>query len=116
PSIDELTFMDVNGMPKNYKSGLWPKSRLLVSRRLGVNYEVFGDRSLVLRGGTGFFSGRVPFVWLTNMPTNAGVLQNVVEPGSYGDVQGWIGNVRFNPDQYYHLNNVPQGAEDVFIR
>jgi len=116
PSIDELTFLDVNGMPKNYDSGLWPKSRLLVSPRLGVNYDVFGDRSLVLRGGTGFFSGRVPFVWLTNMPTNAGVLQNVVEPGSYGDVQGWIGNVRFNPDQYYHLNNVPQGAEDVFIR
>ncbi|MBD1422159.1 TonB-dependent receptor [Sphingobacterium chuzhouense] len=116
PSIDELTFLDVSGMPKNYDSGLWPKSRLLVSPRLGINYDVFGDRSLVLRGGTGFFSGRVPFVWLTNMPTNAGVLQNVVEPGSYGDVQGWIGNVRFNPDQYYHLNNVPQGAEDVFIR
>src|SRR5690606_316745 len=72
PSIDELTFLDVNGMPKNYDSGLWPKSRLLVSPRLGINYDVFGDRSLVLRGGTGFFSGRVPFVWLTNMPTNAG--------------------------------------------
>ena len=114
-SIDELTFLDVNGMPKNYDSGLWPKSRLLVSPRLGVNYDVFGDRSLVLRGGTGFFSGRVPFVWLTNMPSNAGVLQNVIEP-AYGDIQGWIGNVRFNPDQYYHLNNVPRGAEDVFIR
>ncbi len=116
PSIDALRLLDVNGMPTNYNSGLWPKSRLLVSPRFGVNYDVFGDRSLVLRGGTGFFSGRVPFVWLTNMPTGAGVLQNTVEPGSYNDVAGWIGNVRFNPDPYYHLNNVPQGAEDVFIR
>ena len=116
PSIDEMRLLDVNGMPRNYDSGLWPKSRLLVSPRLGVNYDVFGDRSLVLRGGTGFFSGRVPFVWLTNMPTNAGVLQNTIEPGSYDQVAGWIGNVRFNTDPYYHLNNVPSGAEDVFIR
>lgn len=116
PSINELRLLDVNGMPRNYDSGLWPKSRLLVSPRLGINYDVFGDRSLVLRGGTGFFSGRVPFVWLTNMPTNAGVLQNTIEPGSYNDVTGWIGNIRFNPDPYYHLNNVPNGAESVFIR
>ncbi|MFD2599388.1 TonB-dependent receptor domain-containing protein [Sphingobacterium corticis] len=115
PSIDALRLLGVNGMPTNYNSGLWPKSQLMVSPRLGLNYDVFGDRSLVLRGGTGFFSGRVPFVWLTNMPTNAGVLQNVVEPGSYNDVAGWIGNVRFNPDRYYHLNNVPAGAEGVFI-
>ncbi|WP_197464760.1 TonB-dependent receptor [Sphingobacterium populi] len=90
PSIDALRLLDVNGMPTNYNSGLWPKSSLLVSPRFGVNYDVFGDRSLVLRGGTGFFSGRVPFVWLTNMPTGAGVLQNTVEPGSYNDVAGWI--------------------------
>lgn len=115
PSIDALRLMDVNGMPKNYDSGLWPKSKLLVSPRLGVNYDVFGDRSLILRGGTGFFSGRVPFVWLTNMPTNAGVLQNTIEPGNYGQVADWIGNVRFNTDPYYHLNNVPEGAESVFI-
>ncbi|PVH27122.1 TonB-dependent receptor [Sphingobacterium corticibacter] len=115
PSIDAMRLLDVNGMPTNYNSGLWPKSQLLVSPRFGVNYDVFGDRSLVLRGGTGFFSGRVPFVWLTNMPTGAGVLQNTIEPGSYADVAGWIGNVRFNPDPYYHLNNVPQGAENVFI-
>src|SRR5690606_18755163 len=74
-----------------------------------------GDRSLILRGGTGAFSGRVPFVWLTNMPTNAGVLQNTIEPGSYDEVAGWIGNVRFQPERYHYVNNVPAGAEGVFI-
>lgn len=117
PSIDELELLDVDGNPHNYASGSWPKSRIMLSPRLGFNYDVFGDRSLTLRGGTGIFTGRVPFVWLTNMPTNAGVLQNTVEPGSYGDVAGWIGNVRFHPeDIYYHVNNVPNGAEDVFIK
>jgi hypothetical protein len=116
PSIDKLRLLDINGNPRNYNSGLWPKSQILLSPRLGFNYDVFKDRSLVLRGGTGLFSGRVPFVWLTNMPTNAGVLQNTIEPGSYNDVAGWINNVRFNTDPYYHLNNVPAGAESVFIK
>ena len=117
PSIDELELLDVDGTPRTYSSGSWPKSRIMLSPRLGFNYDVFGDRSLTLRGGTGIFTGRVPFVWLTNMPTNSGVLQNNVEPGSYDDVAGWIGNVRFHPeDIYYHVNNVPAGAEDVFIR
>lgn len=116
PSIDALELLDQNGNPKNYSSGSWPKSRVMLSPRLGFNYDVFGDRTLTLRGGSGIFSGRVPFVWLTNMPTNAGVLQNTVEPGSYSQVAGWINNITFQPqDIYYYVNNVPAGAENVFI-
>jgi hypothetical protein len=114
-SIDEITLINQHGMPTNYNSGEWPNSRLMVSPRFGFNYDVLGDRSLVLRGGTGVFSGRVPFVWLTNMPTNAGVLQNTIEPGSYEQVSGWINNITFQPERYYYVNNVPAGAEDVFI-
>lgn len=114
-SIDEITLVNQYGMPNNYSSGDWPSSRLMVSPRFGFNYDVLGDRSLVLRGGTGVFSGRIPFVWLTNMPTNAGVLQNTIEPGSYEQVAGWINNITFQPEQYYYVNNVPAGAEDVFI-
>lgn len=106
PSIDNLTLLDVNGNPKNYSSGKWPKSRVMLSPRFGFNYDVLGDRSLTLRGGTGIFTGRVPFVWLTNMPTNAGVLQNTIEPGSYAAVAPWIGQIRFHPeDIYYYVNN-----------
>jgi len=117
PSIDALELLDVDGNKRNYSSSKWPSSKIMLSPRVGFNFDVFGDRSLTLRGGTGIFTGRVPFVWLTNMPTNAGVLQNVVEPGSYGQVSGWINNVRFHPeDIYYHLKNVPAGAENVFIK
>ncbi len=116
PSINELTLLDRNYNPKNYDSGSWPDSKVMLSPRFGFNYDVMGDRSLIVRGGTGVFSGRVPFVWLTNMPTNAGVLQNNVEPGSYEEVAGWIGNVSFQPEKYYWLNNPPEGAEDVFIK
>lgn len=106
PSIDAIELLDVNGNPTTYNSGLWPKSKILISPRVGFNYDVLGDRSLIVRGGSGFFSGRVPFVWLTNMPTNAGVLQNTVEPGSYDEVEPWIQQIRFQPnDIYYYVNN-----------
>ena len=117
PAIDALELLDKDGNPTHYSSGSWPKSRVMLSPRLGFNYDVMGDRTLTIRGGSGIFSGRVPFVWLTNMPTNAGVLQNTIEPTSYSQVAGWINNVTFQPqDIYYHLNNVPAGAESVFIQ
>lgn len=116
-AIDRLELLDINGNPKMYSSSSWPKSRIMLSPRFGFNYDVFGDRALTLRGGTGIFTGRVPFVWLTNMPTNSGVLQNTVEPGSYAQVAPWIGNIRFNPqDIYYYVNNPPAGGENVFIQ
>ena len=115
PSIDALNLLDKDGNARNYASGEWPKSKISLSPRLGFNYDVLGDRSLTLRGGTGIFTGRVPFVWLTNMPTNAGVLQNTVEL-DYAAVAPWIGNIRFHPeDKYYYVNNVPVGGESTFI-
>jgi hypothetical protein len=53
----------------------WPKTQVLFSPRLGFNWDVFRDKSLTIRGGTGIFTGRIPFVWFTNQPTNSGMLQ-----------------------------------------
>ena len=105
PSIDALTLLDAKGNPKNYSSGEWPNSKVMLSPRLGFNYDVAGDRSLIIRGGSGIFTGRVPFVWLTNMPTGAGVLQNTIEPNGYASVAPWIGQIRFQTDPYHYVNN-----------
>jgi hypothetical protein len=47
-----------------------PESKFLFSPRLGVNWDVKGDQTFQLRGGTGLFSGRFPFVWIGNQVAN----------------------------------------------
>ena len=56
-------------------TGKWPTSKITVSPRIGFNWDVLGDKSLKVRGGTGLFSGRLPLVFFTNMPTNGGMVQ-----------------------------------------
>ncbi|WP_118950832.1 TonB-dependent receptor [Taibaiella helva] len=80
PVVDTLSLLNKDGQPTHYTTASWPKSKPLFSPRVGVNFDVLGDKTLQLRGGTGIFTGNIPFVWLTNMPTNAGVLQNTFEP------------------------------------
>ena len=84
--VDNLSFNNNDVMTNNetYKidyggrhvdTGKWPKSSIKISPRLGFSWDVFGNRSLKVRGGTGLFSGRIPLVFFTNMPTNAGIVK-----------------------------------------
>ncbi len=49
------------------------------SPRLGFNYDAKGDGSVVLRGGSGVFTGRIPFAWLGYAFYNNGVNFNSVD-------------------------------------
>lgn len=71
PLVLNLTF--ANGRKIN--TGNLPKVRPLWSPRVGFNWDINGDRSFQLRGGTGIFSGRVPFVWIVSQSGDAGLLQ-----------------------------------------
>ena len=56
-------------------TGVLPANKLTYSPRFGFNWDVLGDRSLQVRGGTGIFTGRIPFVWLVSQSGDAGLLQ-----------------------------------------
>ena len=45
------------------------------SPRLGFRWDTKGDHSLIVRGGIGVFTGRVPYVWLSNNFSNTGIQQ-----------------------------------------
>ena len=57
PETGETVFLDSEQMPNN---------DFLISPRVGFNWDIQGDNTLQLRGGSGLFTGRFPFVWLGN--------------------------------------------------
>ncbi len=84
PNTGETVFIDNTQMPSND----W-----LVSPRVGFNYDANGDSSLQLRGGTGVFTGRFPFVWLGNQIGSPDVFfLQAVDP-DYKFPQVWRTNI-----------------------
>ena len=74
-AIYALNYYDDNGNVRHIDTGKWPNSNLIVQPRVGFLWDVKGDKSFKVRGGTGLFSGRLPLVFFTNMPTNSGMVQ-----------------------------------------
>ncbi len=77
--VEEATFAPTASNPSGkYNTVDLPKARLGVSPRIGFNWDILGDRRFVIRGGTGIFTGRIPFVWIVSQAGDAGVLQTTV--------------------------------------
>jgi hypothetical protein len=74
PNADALTFRDENGSSVQYSTGKLPDASILWSPRLGFNWDVRGNRSTQVRGGTGVFTGTPAYVWISNQIGNTGVL------------------------------------------
>ena len=75
---DTMTFRDASGAPIHYNSGALPGVNLLFSPRLGFNYDVRGQHNTQIRGGTGIFTGRPAYVWISNQIGNTGVLTGFI--------------------------------------
>jgi hypothetical protein len=56
-------------------TGNLPKKTIMISPRIGFNWDVYGDRSLQIRGGTGVFTGKIPFVWIVSQSGDNGMIQ-----------------------------------------
>jgi hypothetical protein len=67
---------------KGVATGVLPKSRIMWSPRAGFNWDVFSNKTTQVRGGTGLFTGRVPFVWISNQFSNNGQLNGTYTTGS----------------------------------
>lgn len=74
PEVDTMVFRDENGFPVQYRTDKMPDPKVLVSPRIGFNWDVFGDKTTQLRGGTGIFTGRPAYVWISNQIGNNGIL------------------------------------------
>jgi hypothetical protein len=73
-NADALTFRDETGAAVQYSTAKLPDASPLWSPRVGFNWDVAGDRTTQVRGGTGVFTGKPAFVWISNQIGNTGVL------------------------------------------
>lgn len=78
-NVDALTFRDEDGQPVQYKTGKLPDPTPLWSPRVGFNWDVKGDQQMQVRGGTGVFTGRPAYVWISNQIGNTGVLTGFIQ-------------------------------------
>jgi hypothetical protein len=81
---ESIANLDFGG--RKFNTAELPKANILFSPRVGFNYDILGDRSLVLRGGSGLFTGTIPFVWIVAQASDAGVLQTTATAQSLGSI------------------------------
>jgi len=94
------------------QSGEMPKSQVLLSPRVGFNYDLLGDDQTQLRGGVGIFTSRLPLVWPGGSYTNSGV----VIGGVYQQRPYWTGaepDIPFESDWRNQYTNSTFGQEDL---
>ena len=100
-AIKAIDYYENDGSIRHIDTGKWPAAQVSVSPRIGFKWDILGDKSLALRGGTGFFSGRLPLVFFTNMPTNSGMVQyqaqlnekNLANKGIEGGMSNFAGGL-----------------------
>lgn len=93
-----ITYYDENGDAVQFDHTVLPKQTPLISPRLGFNYDIKGDNTMQLRGGTGLFSGRLPFVWIGNQVANPNWwFYNVTSP-NFKFPQVWRTNIGYDHD------------------
>ncbi|MBI4535180.1 MAG: TonB-dependent receptor [Ignavibacteriae bacterium] len=85
----------------HYRTDTPPRTTPVVSPRIGFNLALDEERTGQIRGGAGIFSGRFPFVWVSNQFSNTGV-----DFFTRGLIVGTDTVKQFNPDPY----NQPKGA------
>ena len=56
--VDALNFVDENGNPTKLSTSKLPGAKLMISPRIGFNYDVNSNKTVQVRGGAGLFTGR----------------------------------------------------------
>lgn len=96
------------------EAGKAPDGQLMLSPRIGFEYDLKGDRKTILRGGVGIFTSRIPFVWPGAMFTNNGLTIGRVTQADLGGPVPFIADVA---NQYVHPNfSIPSGEMDLFTK
>lgn len=93
-----ITYYDENGAAITFDHTELPAQTPLISPRLGFNYDLGGTGTTQLRGGTGLFSGRFPFVWVGNQVANPNNFFYTVTRPDFRFPQVWRSNLGYDQE------------------
>jgi hypothetical protein len=77
--IKEQGYLTPDGKAYAINTGDMPTLKILWEPRVGFNWDVDGTQTTQLRGGAGIFTGRPPYVFLSNQIGNNGVLTGFID-------------------------------------
>jgi hypothetical protein len=99
--ISGQTYVDPLGS-RDYKinTGKLPDAKILLEPRLGFNYRTGSDNQIQVRGGTGVFTGKPPYVWVSNQVGNNGILTGFIQADNSRDY-------RFTPNVSEFIPSTP---------
>lgn len=88
-----LEYFDTDGNSTFFNHTDLPENGLLFSPRFGFNWDASGNQTLQVRGGTGLFSGRFPFVWIGNQVANPAFFFYNMTDKDFKYPQVWRSNI-----------------------
>jgi hypothetical protein len=94
PQANALSFRDETGQSVQYRTEKLPDANILWSPRVGFNWNPLGSGRVQVRGGTGIFTARPAYVWISNQIGNNGILTG------FQDVTGTTRPFHPDPNRY----------------
>jgi hypothetical protein len=91
-----IVYSDEFGNDVLFDHTVLPENTPLFSPRLGFNYDLHGNQQAQLRGGTGLFTGRFPFVWIGNQVANPNFFFYCVTDPDFKYPQVWRSNLGYD--------------------
>ena len=94
--VPSIQYYDEDGAPVTFDHTVLPDQTPLFSPRVGFNYDVKGDNSVQVRGGSGLFTGRLPFVWIGNQVANPDFFFYTMTAEDFKFPQVWRSNIGYD--------------------